>query len=99
MLQDIKNASKHSFVYSIGNISLKLLGLILIPYYTNEAYLSHEAFGALALLEATMQLASGLFGLALAHGLKRWFWDNKYINKQKEIFFTAFSSLLVIIIP
>ncbi|NOQ25216.1 MAG: oligosaccharide flippase family protein [Bacteroidales bacterium] len=99
MLQDIKKASKHSIIYSIGNIGIKIIGLILIPYYTNAKFLSHDDFGALAILEATMQLASGFLGMALSHGLKRWYWDKKHIKHQKDIFFTAFSFLLAILIP
>lgn len=99
MLQDIKKASKHSIIYSIGNIGIKLIGLILIPYYTNEKYLSHDDFGALALLEATLLLVTGILGMAMAQGLQRWYWDKNYIEHQKTIFFTAYSFLLVVITP
>lgn len=99
MLKDIKNTTKHSFIYSLGNIGLKLLGLILIPYYTNEIYLSHEDFGALALLEATLQVAVGVMGMAMAQGLQRWYWDSQYVRKQKNIFFTAYSFLFFALLP
>lgn len=99
MLKDIKNTSKHTFIYSIGNIGIKLLGLVLIPFYTNEVYLSHEDFGALALLEATMQVATGIMGMAMANGLQRWYWDKKYRAKQKSIFFTAYSFLFAVLLP
>lgn len=99
MLKDIKNTTKHSFIYSFGNIGIKLLGLLLIPYYTNQVYLSHEDYGALALLEATLQVVTGIMGMAMASGLQRWYWDKQYITKQTSIFFTAYSFLLVVLIP
>jgi len=99
MLQDIKKASTQSLIYSLGNIGIKVIGLILIPYYTNERFLSHYDFGALALLEATMQLIAAVLAMSIAQGLMRWYWDKDFIDKQKSIFFTAFSFLFMLLIP
>lgn len=99
MLKDIKNTTKHTTVYAIGNISIKIIGLILLPIYTNEIYLSKDDFGMLAILEATAQLLTVLFSFALTSSLERWYWDTKYRDKQKGIVFTALTFLIIINIP
>ncbi|WP_297094236.1 lipopolysaccharide biosynthesis protein [uncultured Draconibacterium sp.] len=99
MLQDIKKTTRHSSVYAIGNISIKVIGLILLPLYTNEAFLSKDDFGMLAILEATAQVLTVLLAFALSSSLIRWYWDEDYKEKQKSIVFTIFSFLLVINTP
>ena len=99
MLQDIKKTSKHTSIYALSNIAIKAIGLVLLPLYTNEAYLSPDDFGALALLEATVQILISLLSFALGSSLTRWYWDDKYKNKQKSIFFTILAFLVIINIP
>ncbi len=99
MLKDIKNTTKHTSVYAIGNISIKIIGFILLPIYTNEAYLSKDDFGMLAILEATAQLLTVLLSLALSTSLTRWYWDNDYKHKQKSIVFTVLAFLLFLNVP
>ena len=53
MLDQIKSTSKNSIVYGLGNVSVKLVGLILIPIYTDPAYLSFDDYGILGILEST----------------------------------------------
>ena len=99
MLNDIKKTSKHSFIYAFGNIAAKLIGLILIPLYTNPEYLSHEEFGVLAVLEATLQLLIGILTFAMIGSLSRWYWDDKYRNIQNSVFFTSIVFLVFVLIP
>lgn len=94
MIGDIKKAFQKSAVYSIGNMSTKLIGLVLIPLYTDQDYLSVSDYGALGVLEITSQVLVALMSLTLSQSLTRWFWDKNYIKQQKSIFFT---SLMVLI--
>lgn len=98
MLQNLKATAKNSFIYGIGNFTIKLVGLLLIPIYTNTQYLSLDDYGALGILEAASQILVALAAIAMPQALTRWYWDKKYIDKQKSIFFTVFSFLLVLII-
>lgn len=98
MLKDIKATSKHTFIYALSNVSVKLVGLLLIPIYTNPDYLSRAEYGMLAVLEATVQLIVGILTLAMTQSLIRWYWDSEYKNQQKSIFYTSFSFLLFAII-
>ena len=60
---------RQSGVYAVGNILLKLGGLIVIPIYLN--LLSEADYGRFALLDATARVAILLFGLGLSTGLLR----------------------------
>ena len=99
MLKDIKSTAKHSIVYAIGNIGVKLVGLLLIPFYTNPEFLSTSDYGALAVLEATLQVLAGILSFSISSSLSRWFWDKEHESDQKSIFFTSLSFLIVIITP
>jgi O-antigen/teichoic acid export membrane protein len=100
VLNNIKSTIKNSFIYSLGNLSTKLVGLILIPLYTK--YLSVSEYGVLAILEITTQLVIAVFGFKINAAFFRWYWDEDYKNKQKSIFFTSYTfsifiSLILII--
>ena len=99
MIKDIKSTSKHTAIYAFGSIATKIVGLVLIPLYTNTQYLSHSDFGVLAVLEATAQLLVGLLTMAMVNSLTRWYWDAKYVDQQKSIFFTTMAFLGITIIP
>jgi O-antigen/teichoic acid export membrane protein len=94
MLNNIKLITKHSIVYGLGNISIKIIGLILIPLYTNPAYFSINDFGAISLLDVTIEFFVALTGFSLYQAFARWYWDKEFINKQKSIFFTSLSFIL-----
>ncbi len=65
MLNDIVKTSKHTFVYALGNVATKAVGIILIPLYTDPKFISQTDFGELAILEATAQILTGIFAMAM----------------------------------
>lgn len=87
MLKNIKSAVKNSAIYSIGNISTKIIGLILLPLYTK--HLTVSDYGILGIIEVSTQLLISVFGLALYQAFFRWYWDKEYKHKQKSMFFTS----------
>ena len=95
MLKDIKSTVKNSLVYGLGNISVKLVGLVLIPIYTNPIYLSMDDYGVLAILEAGTQFFIAILGLALIQAFIRWYWDEKFKKNQKSILFTLVAFLIL----
>lgn len=94
MLNSIKSAGKNSLIYGLGNLSTKLVGFILLPLYTKNLTVSD--YGILSILEITSQFIISIFGLSLYQAFNRWYWDKKYRNRQKSIFFTTFISLFFI---
>jgi O-antigen/teichoic acid export membrane protein len=59
MLDELKALLKHTSVYGVGNLLNKLVGFLLIPFYTH--YLTPGDYGTLELLD----LSVALFGLAV----------------------------------
>lgn len=99
MLKDLKKTTKHTSIYALGNITIKLVGILLIPLYTDPKYLSQEEFGALAVLEASAQIIISVLSMAMSQNLTRWYWDEKYSKDKNSIFFTSYSFLLLLLIP
>ncbi|MGD0343326.1 MAG: oligosaccharide flippase family protein, partial [Bacteroidales bacterium] len=91
MLSRLKSTAKNSIIYGVGNLSSKLIGLVLLPLYTSV--LPVAEFGKLAMLETTAQILVAIFGLSLNSAYFRWYWDKEYSGKQKSLFFTIFAFL------
>jgi O-antigen/teichoic acid export membrane protein len=99
MLNDLKVTSKHTFVYALGNIATKAIGIILIPLYTDPKFISQTDFGELAILEATAQILTGILAMAMTSSIQRWYWDKALIKEQKSIFFSSLAFLVTLNIP
>jgi O-antigen/teichoic acid export membrane protein len=96
MLRSIKTSFKETIIYSFGNIAVKIVGLILIPLYTNPKYFTVDDFGVLGILEISALVITAFMASALPQSLVRWYWDDNFRDKQKQIFFIALSTQLVI---
>ncbi|MFC1887845.1 oligosaccharide flippase family protein [Candidatus Cloacimonadota bacterium] len=94
MLNNLKKAFSNSFIYSIGRLSTKIVGLVLIPIYTEK--LTTVDYGMLGILEITSELLIALFSLTLYSAFVRLYWEQEFIDKQKEMYFTYMMSLLVL---
>ncbi len=90
----LKKIAKNSAIYSLGNVSSKLVGFILLPIYTK--YLTINDYGILAILEISGQFLSSFLSMGLYFALNRWYWDSDYEEKQNILFFNVLISLLVI---
>ncbi len=89
MLSKIKSAARGTVIYGFANVSIKLIGIVLIPIYTNEKFLSKNDFGVLGIMDITYQLAVIFFGLALYQSLARWYYDPENRDSQKSMHFTV----------
>ncbi len=96
MLPLLKSTAKSSVIYSLGNISTKVAGFILIPLYLH--YLSAAEYGALVLMEVISVALTVILGLSLYTGFARWYYDKEYLTRQKSLFFTSVVVLLGICI-
>lgn len=96
MLNLIKGTVKHSVIYGLGNIGLKIMGLVLLPLYTDTSILSTEDYGTIGLLEATSMLVVAFFSISLSTAMLRWCSVEKDDMQRKSIIFTAFIISLVL---
>ncbi len=86
MLQHLKPLIKDSAIYALGNISGKIVGFILLPFYVDK--LTAAEYGVLGTLEATYQLIVTLAGLSLYVAFVRWYSDKEMQGRQSSAFFT-----------
>jgi O-antigen/teichoic acid export membrane protein len=89
MLKSIKISLKDTLIYGLGNVAVKVVGLILIPWTTNPKFFSIDEFGVLGILEISALVLTALMASALPQSLTRWFWDKEHKDNQKGIFFMA----------
>lgn len=96
MLNSIKISFKDTLVYGLGNIAVKIVGLVLIPLYTNPKFFSIDQFGVLGILEISGLVLTASLASALPQSFARWFWDKDYKDNQKGIFFMSISTQVII---
>ena len=96
MQNRIYDTAKHTLIYGIGNISSKIIGLLLLPLYT--AKLSVLNYGKYAILEVTGQFLVMLVGLNLYSAMLRWCSEADSEENRKTIISTAFLALLAVIV-
>ena len=96
MLQQLKPLLKDSAIYAMGNVSGKLVGLILLPYYAEK--LTVAEYGILGTMEVTFQLIVALAGLNLYIAFTRWFFEKEVENKLKSVFFTTLTTVVFLAI-
>ncbi len=94
MFNQLKNTFRQTIIYSLGNLSSKVIGFILLPLYTD--YLSVSEYGILAILEATSQILIGVFGFNLTTSMMRWCASEKSPNAQGEIISSTFFAVILV---
>jgi O-antigen/teichoic acid export membrane protein len=98
MQKEFKSLLKSILIYGLGNVSIKLVGLVLLPLYTNTKLISVDEYGAMGILDISAQILIAVFSLSLYVAYARWYWDKDYYEKRKRLFFTCFSTLTVLAI-
>jgi O-antigen/teichoic acid export membrane protein len=96
MLKSIKISLKDTIIYGLGNVAVKVVGLLLIPLFTNQKYFTTDQFGVMGMLDITATVLTAMLASGLPQSLTRWFWDKDHKNNQKGIFFMSMSSQIVI---
>ena len=96
MLNSIKQGTKDSVTYGLGNIAVKVIGFLLIPLYTDPRFFSVEDFGVIAVLDISGMVLISLLASGLPQSMMRWYWDKDYANNQKGIFFMSVSFQILI---
>ena len=78
LLNSIKQTSKDTIVYGLGNIAVKIIGFLLIPLYTNPRFFSVDDFGVIAILDITGLVMISVIASGLPQSLMRWYWKKTY---------------------
>lgn len=94
MLQDLKRTFGQSAVYGVGNVLVKLTGLILLPIYLKG--LNTDAYGMLILFEVMTQFIVGVFSFRLQSSLLRFGAESGDIRFIRKIYSTATYSMAAV---
>ncbi|MGQ1889415.1 lipopolysaccharide biosynthesis protein [Thermophagus sp. OGC60D27] len=78
---------RQGVIYGIGNVLVKLSGVILIPLYLR--YINEEEFGIVALFETIFQFSLILSGFGARGGFMRWYHEMKSRRDKKQLFYTT----------
>jgi O-antigen/teichoic acid export membrane protein len=93
MQKQFNGLLKSIFIYGFGNISVKLVGLLLLPLYTDSKLLTVNEYGTMGVLDITAQVLLTIFSLSLYSAYARWYWDKAFTGSRKSIFFTCLVTL------
>jgi len=85
MFDIIKSTFKHTAIYSIGSISPKLIGIILLPIYTK--WFTPSEYGIFGILEITIYLLTQILLLGQPESFLRLYNLDEYIIKRKSTLF------------
>lgn len=96
MLPPIKNISKHSAIYAIGNLISKGVGFFLIPLYTYQ--LTTADYGILEILDLTAQIIGMLLAMGIAQSVMRFYFEYDDESRDKVIS-TAIIVIWIISVP
>src|SRR5664279_4127833 len=96
MLKSIKISLKDTFVYGLGNVAVKLVGLLLIHVYTDPKFFTVDDFGVYGILEISGIVLTAMLASGLPQSLTRWFWDKEHRENQKGIFFMSLSTQVIV---
>lgn len=96
MLHKLKHLIKHSLVYSISNIAIKVSGVILLPIYTH--YFSVEEYGRLGLVLVITVLISQSLILGQNISIIRYNNSLEFGANRKSILFTLTILILLTIL-
>ena len=93
MIKQLTNLFRHSSIYTISTFVQRALGLVLLPVYTDTAYMSKTAYGDLSLAYTFIAFSTIIYLYGMDLAFMRYFFLGEY--KRQDIYRTAFGSILI----
>jgi len=93
MLDRLKITVKHTFVYGVGSLATKAIGIILLPLYTK--HLTVTDYGVLGIFEITLFILAEFFTFGQKSSILRFYHLSPYSEKPKTTVFSISSFLVV----
>jgi O-antigen/teichoic acid export membrane protein len=90
---EIKTAVRHSAVYGLGGILVKVLAFFMLPFYTH--YLTPVDYGTLEILDLSMSLLGMLLNMGIAAALMRYYAAATSEEEQRQTVSTGFLFVIV----
>lgn len=83
MFKTVKTVATHSLIYGLGDLLTKLVGFVLIPFYTH--YLTAENYGVLELLDLTSYVVSLILAMGICQALVRFYFEFEEHDKRDQV--------------
>ncbi|MFA8342119.1 MAG: lipopolysaccharide biosynthesis protein [Rhodothermaceae bacterium] len=83
MLDKLKHTFKHTAIYSFGNIANKLVGILLLPFYTKA--LSLGEYGIYDIIMTTIAIFTQILIVGQSQSLIRFYTDEEYADQKGEV--------------
>lgn len=85
---------KHAGIYGLGNVGIRVAGLLLVPLYTYN--LSPAEYGVIEYLDLTAMAIGMLFSLGLANAIYRFYYLASPGDERRRVVSTAFTPVLLV---
>jgi len=94
VLSNIKNLARHSSIYTFSTFIQRVLGLVMLPIYTNEVYLTDRAaYGDLTLVYTFIAFVMMVYLYGMDSALLRYFFIGRY--KRQDTYSSGFWAVLI----
>ncbi len=92
-MSSIKNLSKDTLIYGVGTVLQKIIGFILLPFYTRA--LAPSDYGVLDTLTTLTFFVGTIFGLGLGGATSRYFFIAESEEEKKRLLYTSATIRLI----
>jgi O-antigen/teichoic acid export membrane protein len=92
----LRQLAGQSFVYGLGGIVSKLVGIFLLPIYTKPEYVSQAGFGQVETVMAASSLAAIVCQFGLTTAMFRFCWDNREPDARRRTIRTSFTAVMLL---
>ena len=92
----LKQLAGQSFVYGLGGIVSKLVGIFLLPIYTKPQYVSQAGFGQVETVMAASALAAIVCQFGLTTAMFRFCWDHREPDARRRTIRTSFTAVIAL---
>jgi O-antigen/teichoic acid export membrane protein len=89
----LRQLAQHSFVYGLGGLVSKLVGIFLLPIYTHRV--NKAQFGEVEQVMAFVAVAAVVLRMGLVTAMFRFCWDHREPEARARTIRTAFTAVLV----
>jgi O-antigen/teichoic acid export membrane protein len=88
----LRQLARHSFVYGLGGLASKLVGIFLLPIYTHRV--NQAQFGEVEQVMAFVAVAAVVLRMGLVTAMFRFCWDHREPDARANTIRTAFTAVL-----
>ena len=88
----LRQLARHSFVYGLGGLVSKLVGIFLLPIYTHRV--NQAQFGEVEQVMAFVAVAAVVLRMGLVTAMFRFCWDHREPDARARTIRTAFTAVL-----